>query len=245
MKPQGTYPTSLQGTYPPIQGTYPHPRYLPPVQVYLTPPVQQESTSCVNARGMPTAPNPRYSTCPPRWYLPPPPPSIGQYMARYFIRCGRYASCVHAGGPPPGKIPPARSDGGVPEVGNPRGRGTPLVRSNGGVPKVGYPPVGSTPCAPCLCTWPEYPPDPSGPWLGTPPPGVDRQNDWNGQTRVQQHNLPWRNYVRGRVKTTRAPLMCRYLVQFFVTLTRKQIRRDKIERYEFVCVSVSVLCDCS
>ena len=86
------------------QGTYPHltkvptpltrsdrgvtPRYLPPGQgTYPLPgPMGEEG------RGSPRYLSPR----PPRpRYLPP---GTEQHM-EYLIRCGRYASCVHVGGP--------------------------------------------------------------------------------------------------------------------------------------------------
>ena len=94
---QGTYPPSRSGwgegypkvpTPPPVQGAYP-----PPAS-----PGQEEGG------GYPKVPVPL--SLPSKVPPPPPPPvqdtysfppGIGQHM-EYFMRCGRYASCVHAGG---------------------------------------------------------------------------------------------------------------------------------------------------
>ena len=52
---------------------------------------------------------------------------------------------VTQGGVPPGRVPLARSDGGVPKGGVPPGRVPcwPGLIGGGGVPEVGYPPAGS------------------------------------------------------------------------------------------------------
>ena len=86
---------------PPCQGTYPPPhpgqdgggvtpRYLPPAKV-PTPSLIQVRMWGADKGGTPR-------------YLPPPSsqgtyphPGIGEHM-EYLIRCGQYASCVHAGG---------------------------------------------------------------------------------------------------------------------------------------------------
>ena len=71
----------------------PHcPRYLPPIQVRMgeggTPRYLPPHTGY-----LPTHPG-QDGGVPQGTY---PPPGTGQHM-KYFIRCGRYASCVHAGG---------------------------------------------------------------------------------------------------------------------------------------------------
>ena len=50
-------------------------------------------------QGWGTPPPPGMGNPPPHqgWVIPP-PPRIGLQMMEYLIRCGRYASCVHAGG---------------------------------------------------------------------------------------------------------------------------------------------------
>ena len=95
--PQGTYPpppdqVSMGGVVP--QGTYaPQPgpnggggtqRYLPHGQGYPkvpTPPTRSQQ----GEEGVPQGTS------------SPPPPRIGQHM-EYLMGCGRFASCIHAGG---------------------------------------------------------------------------------------------------------------------------------------------------
>ena len=115
---QGTCPHPGQdGGYPkvptPHQGTSTHPgqdgsggtpRYLPPAKV-PPPPIQARIVGRVPQGTYPPPTRsgwgrgyPKIPTLPRSRYLPPPPiPGIGQHM-EYLIRCGRYASCVHAGG---------------------------------------------------------------------------------------------------------------------------------------------------
>ena len=82
-------PTPLPGPngggegYPKVPTPTPCPRYLPPSKVPTPSKVPMGRRY------------PRY--LPPVQGTYPPPPRIGQHM-EYLIRCGRYASCVHAGG---------------------------------------------------------------------------------------------------------------------------------------------------
>ena len=97
-------------------------------------------SSCVNARGIPTA--------------------VCQVL--HLLSCTRWA-------PPQGTPPPARYDRGYPRPGL-TGVGVPEVwypqpGLMGGVPEVGYPPDQVQQGVPKV----EYPP-PAGPGWGTPPP---------------------------------------------------------------------------
>ena len=79
----------------------PTPRYLPPWPRYLYP-IQVRMGGGGTPRYLPPVPHPgqewgRGYPLPWPRYLPPHPPTrIGQHM-EYLIRCGQYASCVHAG----------------------------------------------------------------------------------------------------------------------------------------------------
>ena len=84
------------------QGWRGTPRYLPPVQVRVpqgtyTPPAKvptpHPGPDREGDRGYPKVPTAR----PLPRYLHPPPSGIGQHI-QYLICCGRYASCVQAGG---------------------------------------------------------------------------------------------------------------------------------------------------
>ena len=81
MTHQNIFP--VQGTYPPGQGTYPPAKVPTPLPSKVPTPLQGTYSPI---QGTYLAPPPRYLS-----------PRIGQHM-EYFIRCGRYASCVYAGG---------------------------------------------------------------------------------------------------------------------------------------------------
>ena len=158
----------VEGRWPPerrvnIKGTYKD-----MIPKFMT----TRKSSCVNARGIPTA---AYQVLHllTKWGTPPPLPrsdGVGGTQGGILPWLG---------------YPPSRSDPGVPEV------GYPLVR----VPHVGLPTCQGTPCLgtphrgtpirvhpPPSWTWLGYPPPPppAGPGSGTPPPlGVDWQTKWN------------------------------------------------------------------
>ena len=114
---------------------------------------RKRKSSCVNARGIPTAAYQVLHLLPEVGYPPPtgvrssPRPGLRSDRGGY-LRWGTPLARSNGGGTPRQGTPPARFDGGYPRWGNP--------------PSWTWPGWGTPPAR----TWPGYPP---------PPPGVDRQ----------------------------------------------------------------------